>query len=117
MFPYPPYGEPDPANITVPPAAAFIAVPFGAATSNPGWLSLDLHPNLDVIVYPEAIGFIKVTPKSVFTPTCELSTTFALCSYVDDVEPVLDVLAFFADLDVDLGWTYNWFILSSTDAT
>ena len=48
-LPYPPI---QPAYVTVPTAAAFIAVPFGAAISRPlcVWsLILSLAPNLEVI--------------------------------------------------------------------
>ena len=56
---------PNPEKITVPDAAALIAVPLGAAISNPLWLSLDLIPNLELIV-PDT-GFTKEIPRLVAT--------------------------------------------------
>ena len=52
-----------PENVTVPAAAAFIGVPYGAAISSPECacdLTLSLLPNLDVIT-PET-GLIKLIP-------------------------------------------------------
>ena len=135
QYPYPEYPfpfAPNPAKVTVPDAAAFIAVPFGAAMSNPLWLSLDLIPNLELIV-PDT-GLTKDIPKLVGTLgpvyvafgivlVCATTTFFSLYNSETQVSTVLYSacsVEYFSTIPsfsaFVLFLSFNWFTADSASA-